>query len=95
MPYSPIAVKPDPSTMDEWRSVLKARLETLEEATRHASIEGHMPAIWRRGWKAYAVCLGRDRDGSLLACVTVRDPSGAIVRTRRLRLVKERRLNLG
>lgn len=92
MPYRTLCGKHDDATPEERRSLMNVRLDALDEATARASLDGHMPVQWRRGWTAYIKSHGRDRDGSLRASVTVLDPSDTVVMIRKVRLVKEESL---
>lgn len=54
----------------------------------------HMPVPWRRGWRAKIAYAGRDRDGSLLATITITGPRASLKWLQKVRLVRERRLKL-
>lgn len=86
--------KPETATPEELRELFSVRLDALDAATSAASLEGPMPVMWRRGWKAYLTQHGRDADGSLLASVEVLDPTGLVAYRRRVRLVKSASLKL-
>lgn len=93
MPHQRGDVYCNEATPAERRSLLSVRLQCLDEATTVANSGSPLPARDRWGWRAIIKTLGRDRDGSLLASVTVYDPSENVVMLRNVRLVPERRLN--
>jgi len=85
---------PDGLTAEEFQRLLQIRLQTLEDATRRVGNGKPLPIPWRRGWKASLTFLGRDRDGSIKAEVFVSGSSVTMRWRRRVRLVKQQRLNL-
>ena len=85
---------PEGVTPEEFQRLLLVRRETLEDATRKASGGSAMPITWRHGWKATLKILGRDKDGSLKASVTVVGPHASSGYVRKVRLVTQYRVNL-
>jgi len=77
----------------EVRSVLLVRREALDVATGQGRLGGSLPVQWRVGWHGVITWRGRDRDGSMKASVSIREPSGKIVYVRHVRCVREARLN--
>jgi hypothetical protein len=79
-------------TAEEFRRLLEIRLQTLDQCSITDGADTPLPAVWRIGYKATIKLLGRDRDGSLRASVTVLAPHLVRPYVRRVRLVKERNL---
>lgn len=94
MPQYRRVVKLNEPTAAEHRSLLLCRLECLDQASRMLSQGRYVPPSERVGYRAWIKTLGRDQDGSLLASVSVQGPSGKLVLSRNVRLVRERRLKL-
>lgn len=94
MPRIRSAFKQDEATTEELRSLLIVRRECLDQATQMMNEGVPMPVSERWGWRARIKTLGRDRDDSLLASITVTCPEGKIRVLRNVRLVRERTLHL-
>jgi hypothetical protein len=73
---------------DEYASLLAARRDALDNATKLQPDSKPLPAQWRMGWQAKLEVLGRDRDGSLLARIRVNSPERKDVYRRHVRLVR-------
>lgn len=94
MPQNGTIVEQAEATPEERRSLFSARLQCLETATSLVNEGEPLPAKDRHGWTAYINIHGRDRDGSLLATITVRDREKSVRLTRNLRLVPQEKLDL-
>lgn len=81
-------------TPAEFRKLLVIRREFLDTCTSHITGADPLPVEWRSNWTATVKTLGRDRDGSQLAEINVRGPEAGMRWTRKIRLVKQRRLNV-
>lgn len=86
--------RPNVSTADEFRAILKERSEFLASCTATVTGGDPLPIPWRTGWTATVAILGRSQDGSLLAVLTCRGPHAAQRWIRKIRLVPEQRLKL-
>lgn len=88
------SVHPDWATCEEFQALLLRRLDALDMCTAQYFEVDHYPVSWRRGWRAEVRYAGRDRDGSLLATITVTGPSASAKWLQKVRLVRRARLNL-
>jgi hypothetical protein len=87
MPQPGYVAHPPSVTAQEFSRILEVRRQTLEDATRAEGSLFPMPVTWRHGWKATVRILGRDRDGSVLFTVSVKQPRSTEVYVRKCRLV--------
>jgi hypothetical protein len=83
---------PNAPTPAEVRSVLKVRADCLDAATGEGRLDGPLPVRWRVGWRGIITWMGRDRDGSMKASVTIYDQNSTKVYVRYVRLCKHVRL---
>lgn len=81
-------------TYEEFQRLLLIRRETLEDATCLVSGDKPLPVSWRAGWRSQLTILGRCSDGSLAARIDVTGPQLRTTYTRKVRLVKDKRLRL-
>jgi hypothetical protein len=83
---------PEGLSREEYSRLLLLRRDNLDMATAEIMGGQPMPVQWRRGWRAWWVRCGRDRDGSLLAEINVSGPKPGMRWRQRVRLVRQRRL---
>lgn len=81
-------------THEELRQLHKLMRETVRSHTASVALDGPRLLSPARGEKYVLAAHGRDRDGSLLASVTIHMPWSGPAYVRRVRLVKARSLNL-
>jgi ligand-binding SRPBCC domain-containing protein len=85
---------PEWATQAEFQALLLRRLDALDSCTAEVMGGKPMPVQWRRGWSARIAYAGRDRDGSLLATITITGPQNSMKWLQRVRLVRQRELKL-
>jgi hypothetical protein len=85
---------PDWATYEEFQALLQRRRDALDMCTAQLTGGRPMPVQWRTGWKATIAYAGRDRDGSLLATITVTGPNTSDKWLQKVRLVRTKGLNL-
>lgn len=85
---------PEPATLEEFKRLLVIRLETIEDATCLVTGGKPLPVSWRSEWSCKLTIIGRCPDGSLAAKIVVRSPQLRCPYVRRVRLVRDKRLNL-
>lgn len=85
---------PDWATPDEFSALLLRRRDALDQCTAQYFEVQYYPVAWRVGWRAEIRYAGRDRDGSLLATITVTGPTADAKWLQRVRLVRRKQLNL-
>jgi hypothetical protein len=95
VPHPGYSSTPNGATLEEFRSLLNLRLETLDAATALGRLDGPLPVQWRVGWRATLKVLGRDRDGSLCALITCTGPTLCEPYVRKVRLCKRKPLPVG
>lgn len=94
VPAGPWRVTPEWATPDEFQALLLRRRDALDLCTAEHYGVAHYPVAWRVGWRADIRYAGRDRDGSLLATITVTGPTASDKWLQKVRLVRKERLNL-
>lgn len=85
---------PNWATIEEFRALLLRRRDALATCTAQLTGGAPMPVQWRWGWRATIAYAGRDRDGSLLAHITITGPNTSDKWLQRVRLVRRSQLNL-
>jgi hypothetical protein len=78
----------------EFLALLNHRRKCIEQCTAQEFGGRPLPVAWRVGWRAELRYAGRDRDGSLLATITITGPQRYQKWLQKVRLVREERLNL-
>jgi hypothetical protein len=94
VPQWSAALCPKWCTQAEFDALLLRRLDALDSCTREYYEVDHYPVQWRVGWRAEIRYAGRDRDGSLLATITITGPEKCSKWLQKVRLVRRERLNL-
>jgi hypothetical protein len=89
-----VEVVPEWATPDEFRALLLRRLDALDQCTAQVTGGRPLPVAWRTGWSARIAYAGRDRDGSLLATITITGPNVSDKWLQKVRLVRQRGLKL-
>lgn len=82
------------ATLEEYQALLLRRRDALDSCTAELTGGRPMPIQWRSGWRAEIKYAGRDRDGSLLATITVTGPNISDKWLQKVRLVRTARLDL-
>ena len=85
---------PDWCSSEEFSALILRRRDALDACTSEHFGVAHYPVAWRAGWTARIAYAGRDRDGSLLATITVTGPEKKDKWLQKVRLVRRGRLNL-
>lgn len=94
LPQSRFAVCPEWATLEEFRALLLRRRDALDQCTAQLTGGRPLPVSWRVGWKAHIKYAGRDRDGSLLATITVTGPNVSDKWLQKVRLVRRSQLKV-
>lgn len=76
------------ATTEEWAAIHRLRLAALAAGTMQENDGVELPISERAGWTSTVRNVGRAYDGCLRVVVTVRNPKGATVLRRKVRLVE-------
>lgn len=94
IPHSTSRGTPEWATPEEFRALLLRRRDALDQCTAQLTGGRPLPVTWRTGWRARIAYAGRDRDGSLLATITVTGPNVSDKWLQKVRLVRSKQLKV-